>query len=373
MDTKLKENISLWQFFVITVIFELGSSIVIGIARYANQDAWIAIALATLPGFVLIWLYHILLARAPGKNLFEILEIGFGRFLAVIISIAYSVYFFYLSAFVMRDFVEMINSAILFNTPSGVVALCMMFVVAYLLYLGLEVIGRIAEIFTPYILGFICLISLFLLVTGKFYIKNLQPVLAEGFQPIINIIFPQLLGFPIGEIPIIFTVIMTHVSKFTYSRKVGIYALGTGSLILIWSSILQVAVLGVDVTARSNFPLLSAARMISLVEFIERIDAVIVFIMMLGILIKISVFTFIGLKGLEYVFRIPYRSFVFPMCIIVAIFSIVHAENMAEHLTKGGDILPAYFHMPFQIYIPMLTFLVVIWKQRKSLFQKGGN
>ncbi|TCP22662.1 spore germination protein KB [Scopulibacillus darangshiensis] len=369
----MKENISLWQFFVLTITFELGSAVVVGIGNDAKQDAWIAILLAALPGFLLIWMYSYLLSLLPGKNLFEIMEVAFGRKFAMGLTIAYSVYFFYLACYVLRDFVEMIGSAVLFNTPSGVVAVTLMLVIAYILYLGFEVVGRVAEIFSPYMFFFIFLLSIFVWISGNFEIKNLQPVLSEGFQPIMNAIFPQLLGFPIGEIPIIFTVLMAHTSNFKYSRKVGMYAFGTGTVILVWAAILQIAVLGVDIKLRSDFPLLSVARMVSFANFFERIDATIVFIMMFGIILKISVFSFIGLKGLEYVFRMPYRPFVFPMSMLIALFSLINSESFAEHIEKGFKILPPYFHMPFQIYIPLLIFFIVIWKKKRHRFRKGGN
>ena len=48
----------------------------------------------------------------------------------------------------------------------------------------------------------------------------------------------------------------------------------------------MVITLGVDVFQYSNFPMLSATRLVSIGQFIERIDVLVVFIMTLGVVIK---------------------------------------------------------------------------------------
>ena len=71
--------------------------------------------------------------------------------------------FFIRSSRVIRTFGEMITTAILPNTPIEVITLSIMLVMAYILYLGIEVFARVTEIFTPYIVLFLILIMIFLL------------------------------------------------------------------------------------------------------------------------------------------------------------------------------------------------------------------
>ncbi|MEW9669943.1 GerAB/ArcD/ProY family transporter [Ammoniphilus sp. 3BR4] len=49
-----------------------------------------------------------------------------------------SVFFFYVSARVSRDFGELMTAAILPNTPIEAINLLLMFLIAYILYLGLN-------------------------------------------------------------------------------------------------------------------------------------------------------------------------------------------------------------------------------------------
>jgi spore germination protein KB len=113
----LKENISLTQLFTIIVNFLLGSAIVVGIGKDAKQDAWIAISIATLIGIGLMYFYYSLNKLLPNKNLFEIMDYCFTRPVSIFFSLSYSSYFFYILCGIIRDFTELMASAILPVTP----------------------------------------------------------------------------------------------------------------------------------------------------------------------------------------------------------------------------------------------------------------
>ena len=368
----LKENISLTQLFTIMVNFLLGSAIVLGVGKEARQDAWIAIGIATLIGIGLMYLYYSLNRLLPNKNLFEMMEYCFTRPIAIFISFGYSTFFFFMSCRVIRDFVELISTAILPVTPMEVIVLTFILVIAYIVYLGLEVLGKITEIFTPYLLGFIILLAVFLIGSGKIELHNVEPVLGDGLKPIIKTIFPfSLISFPFGEL-VVFTVILSSVTEFKKSKKVSFISVLTAGGFLIMGSLLMVMTLGADVMQNGNFPLLSAARMVSIGHFLERIDPIVVFILMLGILVKSAVYFYGGLKGLEYVFQVPYRYFVVPISMIIVFFSIVTSENSAEFL-DWKVTLTYYLNPPIQLAIPSVIMVMLIWKSKKNNFKKVEN
>ncbi len=136
--------------------------------------------------------------------------------------------------------------------------------------------------------------------------------------------------------------------------------------------LLMVITLGVDAFQYSNFPLLSTTRLISIGKFIERIDVLVVFIMTLGVIIKSAVFIYCSLKGLEYVFRIPYRYFSIPICMLLSVFSILVAVNYADHLEKLKSILIFAFYIFMQLIIPMMTLIILIWKTKKNNSVQNG-
>jgi spore germination protein KB len=142
----LKENISSTQLFMLIFNSIFGSAIVYGVGKDAHQDAWIAIMLTTLIGLGLMYLFYSISSSMPGKNLFEVMGYCFSRPIAILLSLVYVTYFLYMSSRLIRTFGEMITTAILPITPIEIVTLSLMLVIAYMIYLGLEVFARVSEI-----------------------------------------------------------------------------------------------------------------------------------------------------------------------------------------------------------------------------------
>ncbi|GAA4710346.1 GerAB/ArcD/ProY family transporter [Brevibacillus fulvus] len=361
----LIEKISLWQLFTLIVNFELGSAIVVGIAPEAKQASWIATLVAGAFGLVFVFFYHGLIHLSGKEDLFQIMESLWGRAILVFFGSLYVMYFFYLAARVLRDFCELIVTAILPNTPIEVISITFMLMIGYLIYLGLEVVSRTSEIFSPYLLIFLIIIALMLVLTGRMEWVNLLPLLPEGVQPVLSALFPSLITFPFGEL-VVFTVVFGHVNFFRQSRVAAVMGILITTILLTISEMIKLAALGVDSKLRANFPLLSAVREISVANFIERIDALVVFIMMLGIIVKVSLYVFAGLKGLEAITRLQYRSFVVPVCMLITFFSIISAENYAEHIKEGLELVPLLLHIPFQIVVPGFVLLFLLWRKWKT-------
>ena len=186
--------------------------LLIGVGKDAKQDAWIAILLTTLIGIGLMYFYYSFNRLLPNKNLFESHGVLFYKANHHFLSLGYIIYFLYTTTRVIRTFGEMITSAILPNTPIEVITFSIMLVIAYIIYLGLEVLARIAEIFTPYIVIFLTLILIFLLTSGEIELHNIEPVLGDGIKPVLKAMFPSLVVFPFGEL-VVFTIILTSVTR----------------------------------------------------------------------------------------------------------------------------------------------------------------
>ncbi|OLO39055.1 hypothetical protein BTR23_08295 [Alkalihalophilus pseudofirmus] len=203
---------------------------------------------------------------------------------------------------VQRDFGELILTTILPLTPLEVIPLVMSLLIAYGLYLGIEVFARMTEVIGPVVILALFSLGVFLFIGEDLHITFLLPVLDEGFGPIVNAIFPTLLTFPYGEL-IVCTVLMSQTNHFKYVGKVGATAVVLSGLLITYSNMVQIATLGVDIKNRSNFPLLVAARKREVFDFFERVDILVVFILMFGIIVKVGIFLYGGLKGLDSIYH----------------------------------------------------------------------
>lgn len=365
-----KENISLSQLAALLINFQIGSSLVIGLGLKAKEDAWIAILISMLIGIFITAFYYYIASLLPGKNLYEMFEYCFKRKIAIIVSLLYACYFIYYACRIIRDFGELIATAVLPLTPIEVTILLLVLLMGYILYLGLEVLARTSEIFTPYAIILTLMLFIFLYVNKNIDISNIKPILGEGLGPVWKTIFPYELVRPYGQI-VVFLCIFCNVNNIQLGRRVLIFSIFMGSLLLLMSSLLIILSLGEGIALRSNFPLLSAARLVSIGEFIQRIDAIVVFSMMLGSLVKSCLYIYTGLKGLEYIYQLPFRYFSIPVSCIVAMFSIFIGRNYTDHLQEGLLSNPFLLHIPIQFIFPIfLVFIILIkmWRSKKTKY-----
>ena len=118
--------------------------------------------------------------------------------------------------------------------------------------------------------------------------------------------------------------------------------------------------------------MLSAARLVSIGHFLERVDVIVVFIMTLGVITKVSVYVYCGLKGMEYIFRLPYRYFTVPISMLVSCFSILIAVNYGDHLKTLKSPILIYFHIIMQLIIPIMTIIILRWKTKTNNSAQNG-
>lgn len=359
-----KETISMSQLVVILITFELGSAILVGLATEAQQDGWIAVGIATLLALVLALMYITLVKSGEGRNIFQLMEEYTSRSTAIVFTLLYTTYFMYMAGRVMRDLIELLDTAVYPATPNEFIAFTFIPVVGYVLYLGIEPFARTAELMMPYMVLFFALMLVLLIVNRSIQLPNLLPLMPEGFGRIWNAAVPKVLTFPFGEL-IALTVIMAQVNKPHMLRRVTLGGIAASGLILVYVSILQITVLTPYRVSRSTFPLLSVNRYINVGYLFERLDGVVVFLMLIGVFIKTSVYFYAGLKGVEFISGRPYRAFIAPGGVLVALASLLCASDYMEHLKEGGEQVVYFLHIPFQLVLPFLLWGIVMLRRKK--------
>ncbi|MDF2937383.1 MAG: spore germination protein [Paenibacillaceae bacterium] len=368
------ERISMTQMVLIFVTFEIGSSVMVGVAPAAAENAWLAVLCALAGGFVLLSMYLWLVNYGNGKNLYQLFEDTLSRWGALPVAILYIGYFLYMSAVVMRDMIELLDTAVYPASPNEFIAFTFILVIAYILYLGVEVFARTTEMIMPYFMLFFLLMLVLLIINKSIHFSYLRPVLAEGWSPVLKEAFPKILTFPFGE-SIALTILMSQ-TKTKGGHKLRNYmwlALLISGAVLTFVAILQVTVLTPDRVKRTVFPLLSVNRYIDVGFLFERLDGVVVFLMMLGLFVKVAAMFYAGLKGVEYVSGVGYRFFAVPVAVLVALTSLLLAGDYMEHITEGLEVVPYYLHLPFQLMLPIILCLLVLWKKRSKRPKTSGG
>lgn len=363
-----KAKISLKQLFTMIVLFELGSALLVGLGLEAKQDSWIAILLGVMSGLLLFLVYGYLFRRYPTLPLTGYIRAILGKYIGWPIGLLYVVYFIYLASRVLRDFGELLLTSVLPHTPLLVINTLMILTVMYTLYKGIEVISRTSEIFFGALILLGIVGNTFIAFSGLIDVRNLLPVFENGFSTVLKG-YLQTFTFPFGEM-IVFTMILPFVNVPHLAVKTGIYGMIFSGFLLTLASITVIVILGVDMAARSTFPLLTMIGKINIAELIQRLDPIVVLTLIIGGYSKIAVYFYVAVAGTADLFKLEKQSvIVIPVGVVIVLSSMMIASNYSEHITEGLKIVPLYLHLPFQLGIPLMLFFVAIFRKR---FRRSG-
>jgi spore germination protein KB len=241
-----------------------------------------------------------------------------------------------------------------------------MLVIIYAVSKGIEVVARTGELFFFFIY-FLAITGFFLIVfSGLIDINNLKPILEQGIVPIARVVFTQTLYFPFSE-AIVFSMLFPYITKRKSVKKIGLFAIGLSGINLAITMAINIGVLGVDLTARSQFPLLSTIQGIQVAEFLERLDVFFMISLVICIFFKVSIYFYAAVASTAVIFKIKEPSMLtYPMGMVVLFMSVTIASNYAEHLKEGLKFVTRYLHPFFLIAIPLLLLGIAFFKNRNK-------
>lgn len=370
MNRKL--SINGFQFFCVIYLFEIGSSSLIALATSARQDAWISLLIAITCGCLLFYIYIKLFKMFPDLPFTNYVQTILGKYAGYIVAVIYVIYFIYIGGRVLRDFEELLVISLYNSTSLISIGILMIFLVMYAIYKGFEVFARVNE-FTFYIILFIIITVIgFQIIAGLPHINNLRPVLENGWIPVFEAAFPLAVTFPFGEI-IALTMLLPHLKKQEHAVKIGLPAMIFAGVTLTVVTVVNIMVLGVDVVERTTYPILTAVSYINIANFIQRLDSLIVIVMVLGGFMKISIFFFCALHGAADLFKIKKSdTLTYPIGIIMLLISVLMAPNYLDHYREGLDFVPYYLHIPLQMIIPIALLIIAIIQKKMNGKEKAA-
>lgn len=358
------EQISGLQLFYIMAGYVLGTAMILGLGLESKQDAWIFILVGMSASLLLMAVYTQLATYYPGDSLVEILPRIIGKFLSYPVILLYIFHFTYSAARASRELGDLIVTTILSETPIFVVIASFMVLMVYCLRGGVETFARMAEIVFPVYIFSLILIWILLLNVDQFSIKNLTPILGMGLTPVLKAAIPNSINFPFGE-TITIMMLFPYLSNKRYTRRIGMSMILVGGLLLTVNSIMMISVLGPEFYSRDIFSLLAATQMVSVADFLERFDAVVILMMVAGVFFKVGVFTFAAAVGISQLLRLKqYRSVLVGLGTIIPPLSLVSASSYVEHIEFGFTFYVPYVLTILQIILPIL-FLCIAFIRKK--------
>ncbi|TYR81622.1 GerAB/ArcD/ProY family transporter [Priestia megaterium] len=365
-----KAKISASQLFILIVLFELGSALLVPLAMEARQDAWLAIFLGMIGSLFLFLIYHQLYSYYPDELPTEYMKKIVGKYLGSLLAFLYIVHFAYAAARVLRDFGEMLVTFAYVDTPLFIVNALLMLAIIYTVRKGIEVIARTGEllfilIYILAVFGFILIVS-----SGLMDLNNLKPVLEEGISRVLKVVLTQSLFVPFGE-AVVFIMILPYLNDSKKARITGLCALVLSGINLTITMAINIAVLGVNLTGRSQFPLLTTVQSIQVADFLERLDVFFMLALVVGGFIKICVFFYAVVIGTASLFKVKKSStLAYPLGLVILFFSMTIASNFQEHLQEGLELMPALLFIPFHATIPLVLLIIAYIRKKREATNK---
>lgn len=355
-----KEVISDKQGIILLVLFILGTSLVIGRGAEAQKDAWLAGLLGIGLALPMVLIYARLLSHFPGKDLFDIQEMIFGKVLGKILGVLYMWFFFHLGALVLRNFGEFIMAVALSQTPLMIPIIMIGFLCSWGVKEGIEILGRWGEFFIGIVL-FVTFLAILLLIP-KMQINYIRPILYNGMKPVVMGAF-SVFSFPLGE-TILFTMCFSSLKWKHSPYKVYTAGLFIGGMILVITSIADMLVLGPEINAMAHFPDYIVVSTLDMGDFLTRLEIIVAIVFMIAGFVKASICLLTVSKGVAKIFHCAdYRFVVMPTALLMINLSYLIYDNIGEMQQWAFEIW-RYYAFPFQVMLPVLMLVAAELKIR---------
>lgn len=355
-----KELISNKQGIAAIVMFILGSTMVLGTGSEAKQDSWIAVIIATVMAFPIVLVYSRVLNLFPGKNLYDIVEIIFGKFLGKVITVIYVWYSIHLGGLVFRNFAEYIQIVSLPETPQFVLTMLLGILCIYIVKSGIEVIGRWSILMAVMLILILMLINILSIPIMNFSV--LKPVLYNGFTPVLKSA-TTIFAFPFGETVLFMTVLGSLQSKGN-TYKVYNISLLIGVGIILLATIRNITSLGIETSMLLYFPVHGAVSLIDIGDFLQRVEVFISVVYLIAGVTKIGICLYSACTGFAKLFNLKdYKKIAAPAALISMNISCIIYRNTMEMFYWATTIYK-YYAFPFQVIIPLVIWITAEIKIR---------
>ncbi|MFP3126068.1 spore germination protein [Ectobacillus funiculus] len=351
------ERISITQLFMLTLSFQIGSSVIYGFSAAAGKDAWLATLISNGIGSCLIFMYLILMRLQPGLTLVEWFPAQFGSWLGTPIAWHYMLLFLYNSSRTLGDVKDLIPTTILPGTPNWVILGVFMIAIVYALFSGIEVIARLGEMILPVILVLFLIEIILLFGSHTIRIERLQPVFGEGWGPVWKVVWPNGIQHSLGEL-LEFAMIWTLTKHPERIIKPTLLATVCYGVILSTFEALAILAFGEGTFSTSTYPLYRLVKVISIADFLENLDALGILYFIATAFFKVTLQIYGVIRGIQLLLYLrDSRVLVLPIAVIVLFLALTESENISEHMYSALKSL-AYPGTVSFILIPSLLLIV---------------
>ncbi|WP_369903657.1 endospore germination permease [Bacillus manliponensis] len=354
------------QIFWMMFTFEVGQSILLIVPstiHATKQDAWISMVIAGFVGIGITFLATTLGSLYPNQTMIEFSQTILGKWLGKLMMIPYLLPWYWINGITVREFGDFIITVLFHNTPLWVIVFTAMLLLIFIIYQGgVEGIGRLSEIVGPVVLLMITFVII--LNLGNMNWSYMLPIYQDsGWLSILKSSYTPVAAF-FGE-ALMMTMLVFFMDKPEQASSRAMWGVGLAVFMVTLGTLAVILTFGPNLPSSFLYPVYDLSRYISVMEFIQNVDILIVIIWFFSIFVKLALYLFLACYGTAQMFHLKdWRKvawFLAPISFIMA----VSIENI--------HVFTKYYYMFFvlpialpvyEIGIPLL--LLVVGKIRRK-------
>ncbi|AZN41636.1 GerAB/ArcD/ProY family transporter [Paenibacillus albus] len=349
---KLSNNQLFWMIFCFQVHYALNPAF-----QYGHQDAWI---ISLVMGIAVMLLTFIIVKASllsRDESLPALCRRLFGKWLGSGAAFFYIASWFLLTAVTLREWADYVFLKLLPNTPVFMVLIPFLLLVVYVnVKGGIMAIGYCSQVIGP--LYFLISFVPFFLMFGVMEWSNLLPIYTDtGGENVLRGAIPALADVMGGSmVPFI---IMGKHTDSKKTMKSALWAMGLSALWVILSTIGSVLVVGPHQASELIIPWVDSIRTISILDFIQNVDAFAICIYAFAHFISVSASMFGTSYGLaEWVGAKNWKRIVW--YVAISVFLCVILTSNLGHITNDyrQSILVPWILPLNMLMIPILLLLM---------------
>lgn len=311
----------------------------------SGRDGWMCV----LPAFALGIPYGLmalsLISQYPGKNLLQITEILFGKWIGKIIGFIYVLITSYFGGLLLGQLGDIYERSVMPLTPIGLFYLGGVLLVIYMVISGVEVFARFSEVVFP-IFVVVLLLNLGLSLP-RFEQGELMPILSEGIRPLFWG------GLKVAPYVMEYILFLAGMAAFLPTSKREFAQLKTG----VWRAVflvgildmlvvlMQILVFGPAETIRLVYGLLTLGKMVEVSRTVSGVESLFLGIWLGLSVIKISAFLYMAIWGLETTFNFKGTKWVIAMGLVFlgVAFGFIRGTSLIIEI----ELVDNYLLLPF--------------------------
>ncbi|HEX3012439.1 MAG TPA: endospore germination permease [Syntrophomonadaceae bacterium] len=327
------------------------------LARLVGHDMWLSGAIGVLTTIPFIFIVILLGRNFPGKTIVEYSQDLFGMILGKVLGLMFFLYFLATAALTVSAYIQHLTDFLLPETPFIVVTIMHLIVICYLIWRGLEAIGRIGTI--ALFLDIIFFTLILLASLPEFEFNKLMPLFNAG---VINTSRASLSADSfLGVIPIVVAMILPMVANQTNAFRSAATGLVIGGFFFVFYFVAELMVMGPHLISIMRIPSMDLVRSIQITQYLHRFESFMVALWYWSILIRAGALAFCAMLAFKQTTGIkkenPYLVLI--LGLLIGVLNYYMGYNRIFFL-NFREYQWQYFALPFQYILPVVFLIMMM-------------